>query len=166
MRRGAMVSCILGVVAIGCGGSDATTDDPAGADGPTGVVEVSVDRLCDPVEGDVAAWAGGTITAEHNPIYAESDEPSLVCTWNVDGTDRSIRVDYVAVPDSFFLNLVEGRQDRSDLPAPNFHDVSSFYVIAPNGWGIVVSNRGTDRSEDLEPMAVIARAAVDLLPAG
>ena len=105
-------------------------------------------------------WAGGPVTPEHNAIYAESAEPILVCQWAVDDVDRSIRVDYVGIPDSFMLALVDGKQDRSDVIAPNLHDKNSFHVIAANGWGIVVSNLGTDRSEDPDPMAVIANAAL------
>lgn len=134
-----------------------TTAEPSE---PGGETIMSVDELCQPVEDEVAAWAGAPITPEHNTAYVEAAEPALVCKWVVDGVDRSIRVDYVGVPDSFMLNLVDGNQDRTDVIAPNLHDKASFFVIATNGWGVVVSNLGAERSEDVDPMVVIANAAL------
>lgn len=182
--RGLALSVAVAFAVTGCGGdgsageaaesvpvqadANVTADVNADVDitGPVSAepgenATMSVAELCDPVEDAVAAWAGGSLTSEHNPIYVEAAEPILVCKWVVDDVERSIRVDYVGVPDSFMLNLVEGKQDRTDVVAPNFHDKNSFYVIAPNGWGIVVSNLGAERSEDLDPMVVIAKAALD-----
>lgn len=159
-RRAVALWCGLGLAGLGCG-----SDGSNGAGEANGGPAMTVEALCDPIEDEVAAWAGGSTTAEHNTIYAEAAEPQLTCVWDVDGVDRTIRVDYVGVPDSFFVELVEGKQDRSDLPAPNFHDIDSFWLVAPNGWGIVVRNLGAERSDLLDPMAVIAAAAVAQLPA-
>ncbi len=87
----------------------------------------------------------------------------LVCAWAAEGLDRTIRVSYVGVPDSFIHNLVDGKQDRTDVVSPNFYDKNSFSVVAPNGWGVVVSNLWADRSDDLDPMVAIAEAALEQL---
>ena len=177
--RGLALSIAAGIAVTGCGddGSGGETDESVsietnanldtdvgttvtGPAEPGEAATMAVAELCDPVEDEVAAWAGGSLTPEHNTVYAEAAEPVLVCKWIVDEVDRSIRVDYVGVPDSFMLDLVEGKQDRTDVIAPNYHDKASFYVVAANGWGVVVSNLGADRSEDADPMAVIANAAL------
>lgn len=182
VHRGVALAIAIGLAVTGCGdgsGSESeesvpvetgadepdgdvavTTVEPSEPSEPGGYTAISVDELCEPVEGEVAAWAGAPMTPEHNTVYADAAEPILVCKWVVDGADRSIRVDYVGVPDSFMLDLVDGNQDRTDVIAPNLHDKASFFVIAPNGWGVVVSNLGADRSEDVDAMIVIANAAL------
>ena len=179
VHRGVALATAVGLAVTGCSDGSGSESDEAtpvetSADEPDGDVAVtttestepggdtamSVDELCEPVEGEVAAWAGAPMTPEHNTVYADAAEPILVCKWVVDGADRSIRVDYVGVPDSFMLDLVDGNQDRTDVIAPNLHDKASFFVIAPNGWGVVVSNLGADRSEDVDAMVVIANAAL------
>jgi hypothetical protein len=183
MRNGELRRlAIAGVVALALGscGSDVTSDQQVEVSVPvetavdevvdagtsaqeppsTATVKLSAPDFCDPIEDAVDAWAAAPIVAEHNAIYAEAPEPNLLCKWVVEGVDRSITVSYLGVPDSFFRNLVDGKQDRGDVVAPNFHDKTKFWVIAPNGWGVVVGNVGADASEDLDPMVEIANVAL------
>ena len=181
VHRWYTVTFALALVVAACGGSDESTadvdapdppadsgtapdadsDDDGGSDPPSDTAsenELTIERLCDPVEPAVVAVLGDAVTTVHNDFYADRADKILDCGWESTELDRTIRVGFNGAPND--PNAYAGKQDLAAVDAPNVYAVSRTDLRAPNGWTVTIQNLGADQQDEPDAIAAIANAAL------
>ena len=142
---------------------DVDSDDDDGSDPPSDTAqegELTIERLCDPVEPAVVAVLGDAVTTIHNDFYADRADKILDCGWESSQLDRTIRVLFGGAPSAADADAYAGEQDLAAVDAPNVYVASRTDLRAPNGWMITIQNQGADRQDDPDAIAAIANAAL------
>jgi hypothetical protein len=140
---------------------DVDSDDDGDLDPPSDTAsdsELTIERLCDPIEPAVLAVLGDAVTTVHNDFYADRADRILDCGWESNQLDRTIRVGYNGASND--PNAYAGEQDLVAVDAPNQYSMSRTDLGAPNGWTITIQNMGSDQQDDPDAIAAIANAAL------
>jgi len=173
----------LGAIAVtGCGsegdgGSAVTDPDVAVAEtvvGDTGDTEdtvagdtepaaLTIEALCDPLDGIATGWVGGDVERRHLDLFAADDPASLTCEWSRAPEYREIRVTYHASPSVWDATVASGGTTVDSVEADNRFDGEILSVHADNGWTIdVIAFEGDPPAYvgDTDVLTPIANAAL------
>jgi hypothetical protein len=167
---------VVSVLAVTACGGDTDDAEPEvelaaeAADQPSGAAtappsersdgELTIERLCVPIESSVLAVVGADATTIHNDFYADRADRILDCGWEAAGSDRTVRVGFNGAPSDFMIDLSDGKQDLAEVDAPNVSASARTDLRASNGWTITIQNLGADATEDPAAIAEIANAAL------
>lgn len=180
LRRSLCVVALGAVAVTGCGsgddvGTDATDPDvavdvadagdaaDAGDDTGTEPAGLTIEALCDPLDGVVLDWIGGDIERQHVDLFATDDPASLTCEWQGAPEYREIRVTYHASPSVWDATAASGGAPLDAVEADSVYDGEILSVRADNGWTVdVIAFEGDppDYVDDPAVVAPIANAAL------
>lgn len=146
-------------VAVDASADDAPVDDASGS----ASADLTIDRLCDPLDDVATAWVGGDVERAHADLFAADDPASLICEWQGTPVYREVRVVYHASPAVWEATVAGGGTPLDEVAADNVYDDQILSVHADNGWTVdVVAFEGDppDYADVPDLLAEIANAAV------